>query len=162
MNGMLSIRHEAKPPRKLILRRGSAAADYWSYCEEVGCDVWDELFEVQGAFGEPMGLWLPELLRPPDTSRYVMGVEVPLHYAGSVPTEMELLDLPAHDYLVFQGPPYPEEQMGEAIAQVWREADAYDPAAIGWTWSDTAPRYQLAPKGERGYIEGRPVVQKVS
>ncbi|MDR3691954.1 MAG: hypothetical protein P4L46_21415 [Fimbriimonas sp.] len=33
----------------------------------------------------------------------------------------------------------------------------YRPELTGWVWDKQAPRYQLAPIGERGYIEGRPV-----
>ena len=33
----------------------------------------------------------------------------------------------------------------------------YDPTAIGYHWDDTAPRIQLEPRGERGYIELRAV-----
>ena len=29
-----------KPARKVIIKRGKKAKDYWNYCEEVGCDVW--------------------------------------------------------------------------------------------------------------------------
>lgn len=28
-----------KPTRKVIIKRGKKAKDYWNYCEEVGCDV---------------------------------------------------------------------------------------------------------------------------
>ena len=31
-----------KPERKAIIKRGRTAKEYWSYCQEVGCDVWDE------------------------------------------------------------------------------------------------------------------------
>ncbi|MBQ5334159.1 MAG: helix-turn-helix transcriptional regulator, partial [Oscillospiraceae bacterium] len=29
-----------KPERKVIIKRGVNASDYFAYCEEVGCDVW--------------------------------------------------------------------------------------------------------------------------
>jgi hypothetical protein len=29
-----------KPERKVVLKRGVHAEDYFPYCEEVGCDVW--------------------------------------------------------------------------------------------------------------------------
>ena len=32
-----------KPTRKVVIKRGIAAADYFAYCEEVGCDVWGVL-----------------------------------------------------------------------------------------------------------------------
>lgn len=148
-----------RPARRLILQRGTRATDYWAYCEELGCDVWGTLSSLKNTLGEAMGMWLPESLRKPGTSEYVMGVEVALTYDGPIPDGMECIDLTPTKYLVFQGQPYPEEKMAEAIADVWKAIEAYNPAPTGYRWADdVAPRYQLAPMGERGYIEGRPVV----
>lgn len=147
-----------RPTRKLILLRGRKATDYWGYCEEVGCDVWGTLTGLKGALNEPIGMWLPANLRSPDTSVYAQGVEMPADYAGPVPEGMELIDLPGAKYLVFQGEPYRDEEMGQAIAGVWRAMESYKPEVFGWEWADEAgPRFQLAPIAERGYIEGRPV-----
>lgn len=148
-------RHISKPARGLILRRGAAATHYFEYCEEVGCDVWDALTRIPGAVGEPMGLWLPPTMRPEGTSEYVMGVEVPTNYQGPIPEGMELILAPPQDYLELQGPPYDEADMHRAIGAAMRAFDAFQPE--GWIWSDQAPRYQLAPIGARGYIEGRAV-----
>ena len=63
------------PVRKMIVKRAKKATHYFEYCEEVGCDVWDELAAVESALQEPMGLWLPEAFRAPGTSEYVQGVE---------------------------------------------------------------------------------------
>lgn len=35
--------------------------------------------------------------------------------------------------------------------------ERYDPAVIGYVWDDSNPRIKLEPRGERGYIELRPV-----
>lgn len=35
--------------------------------------------------------------------------------------------------------------------------ERYDPAVIGYVWDDSNPHIQLEPRGERGYIELRPV-----
>ncbi len=147
-----------RPARKFILQRGKSAEDYMEYCGEVGCDVWGVLESLKGALYEPIGAWLPKKLRKPGTSEYVQGVEVPLDYNGPVPDGMEIIDLEPCHMMVFQGPQYPEEKMGEAINAVWKAIDQFDPTLYGWQWADEdAPRYQLAPIGERGYIEARPV-----
>ncbi|HEY0868264.1 MAG TPA: GyrI-like domain-containing protein [Fimbriimonas sp.] len=152
------VRLVEKPARRLILRRGHEATDYWGYCEECGCDVWGELQSLRGALDEPMGMWLPERFRKPETSEYVMAVEMPADYQGTVPDGMEILDLPPCHYLLFQGPPYSDEGMGEAIGKVWKAIESYQPEPAGWQWADeSAPRFQYAPMPERGYIEGRPV-----
>lgn len=147
-----------RPARKFILQRGIKAEDYMEYCGEVGCDVWGVLESLKGALYEPIGAWLPEKLRRPGTSEYVQGVEVPLDYGGPIPDGMEIIDLEPCHMMVFQGPPYPEEKMGEAISAVWKAIDEFNPTLYGWQWADEdAPRFQLAPIGERGYIEARPV-----
>ena len=45
-----------KPARKVILKRGIKANDYWSYCNEVGCDVWGLLTSMKSISSEPVCL----------------------------------------------------------------------------------------------------------
>jgi hypothetical protein len=147
-----------RPARKAIVRRGVAAEDYYTYCEEVGCDVWGVLASIREALYEPAGMWLPENLRRPGTSRYVQGVEVPTDYAGTLPEGFELIDLPPCRLLVFQGPPFADEDYEEAISELWAVMDRYRPELYGFRWADEdGPRIQLEPQGYRGYIEARPV-----
>ncbi len=156
--GTVFVQILERPRRKLILRRGAACEDYYAYCEEVGCDVWETLCGVKEALYEPIGMWMPKSLRPEGTSVYAQGVEVPENYSGALPNGFELIELPACHMLVFQGPPYDEERYEEAIGELWRRTQGYDPSVYGFEWADEdAPRFQLAPMGYRGYIEGRPV-----
>lgn len=146
-----------KPARKVVLKRGVAAEDYFAYCGEVGCDVWGILTSMDSLCGEPVCLWLPEAYRKPNTSAYVQGVEAEPDYAGPVPEGFDVIDLPAADYLAFQGEPFREEDYCGAIDAVQQAMEKYDPALIGCQWDDSNPRIQLEPRGERGYIELRPV-----
>lgn len=147
-----------RPARKLILQRARAATHYFEYCEELGCDVWGVLSSIKGAMYEPIGMWLPENLRKPGTAEYAQGVEVPVDFKGELPEEMEIIDLPPCKMMVFQSQPYPDEKMGEVIGMVQKSIEAYDPAVFGFQWADgDGPWFQLAPIGERGYIEARPV-----
>ena len=146
-----------KPARKVILKRGKTATHYWTYCEEVGCDVWGLLTSIQSISGEPVCLWLPQAYIRPDTSEYVQGVEVPVDYDGEIPEGFEIIDLPAAKYLMFQGEPFEEEHYGEAIMQVQQAIQRYNPATIGYRWDGDNPRIQLEPVGERGYIELHPI-----
>ena len=147
-----------KPARKVILKRGITAKHYWTYCEEVGCDVWGLLLSIKSISGEPVCLWLPEHLILPGTSEYVQGVEVDASYAGHVPAGFEIIDLPAATYLMFQGEPFPEEAYGEAIRQVQHAIQQYQPSLTGYQWDPSNPKIQLEPIGTRGYIELHPVV----
>ena len=49
-----------KPERKVIIKRGKEATEYFKYCEEVGCDVWGLLCSMKSISGEPVCLWLPK------------------------------------------------------------------------------------------------------
>ena len=146
-----------KPARKVVLKRGTKAEDYFAYCEEVGCDVWGLLTSMDSLCGEPVCLWLPEEYRPAGTSIYVQGVETDLDCDGPIPEGFDVIELPEADYLMFQGEPFREEDYCQAIEAVQQAMDRYDPAVIGLKWNDAQPRIQLEPRGERGYIELRSV-----
>ncbi len=149
-----------KPARKVIIKRGVKANEYFSYCEEVGCDVWGLLTSIKSISGEPVCMWLPKHLRKPVTNEYVQGVEVESDYNGSVPEGFELIELPAAKYLLFRGEPFADEDYEQAITEIWQAEKKYDPAFIGYEWDEENPRIQLEPRGKRGYIELVPVKEK--
>ena len=146
-----------KPARKVIIKRGKTATDYFGYCEEVGCDVWGLLCSMKSISGEPVCLWLPKHLIPEGTGEYVQGVEVALDFDGQIPEGFDIIELPKSKYMMFQGEPFAEENFEEAIRQVWGAIKKYIPETIGYRWDDLNPRIQLEPRGERGYIELHPV-----
>ncbi len=145
-----------KPARRVVLKRGVKAAEYWSYCQEVGCEVWGVLTSMRSLSGEPVCLWLPAEYRA-GGSEYVQGVEVPADYDGPAPEGFDVIDLPAAAYLMFQSEPFAEEDYCQAIEFLQAAMDRYDPSVIGFRWDDALPRIQLEPRGERGYIELRGV-----
>lgn len=149
-----------KPRRKVILKRGIQAEDYFDYCSEVGCDVWGILMSMDSLCGEPVCLWLPEKYRKPGTSVYVQGVEVLPDDEVKIPGGFDIIELPETEYLVFQGEPFREEDYCQAILAVQHAMSQYDPALIGYMWDDENPRIQLEPRGERGYIELRAVKRR--
>lgn len=146
-----------KPRRRVIIKRGIAATDYWSYCNEVGCDVWGLLKSIKSISGEPVCLWLPVQLRKPAANEYVQGVEVEADYSGAVPEGFELIELPEASYLLFRGEPFAEEDYEDAISEIWDAEKKYDPEFIGYKWDDANPKIQLEPVGSRGYMELMPV-----
>lgn len=147
-----------RPERKLILKRGRKASHYFEYCEEVGCEVWDNLSNIKDALYEPMGMWLPDSLIVAGTSVYAQGVEMPNSYNGPVPEGFDIVALPACQMMVFQGQPYDDSKFEDAISDLWEVMKTYDPTTYGFEWADNdGPRFQLEPMGYRGYIEARPV-----
>lgn len=142
-----------KPARKVIIKRGKTADDYFAYCEEVGCDVWGLLMSMDSLCGEPVCLWLPDSMKKSGTSTYVQGVEVDKDFEGDIPDGFDIISLPEAEYLMFQGEPFREEDYCEAITAVQQSMNNYDPSVIGYKWDKENPRIQLEPRGERGYIE---------
>lgn len=159
-NNTVFVQVVERPARKLILKRGKLAKDYFAYCEELGCDIFEELKGVKDALYEPVGMWLPPNLQKPGTSEYAMGVEMPADYKGSVPAGYEIIDLPPCKMMIFQGQPYDDSVFEQAIGDLWAVMKTYNPELYGFQWADAdGPRFQLEPWGYRGYIEGRPVRQ---
>lgn len=150
-----------RPARKLILKRGEKADNYFQYCEEVGCDVWGMLVSIKEALHEPAGIWLPAAMRA-GGSEYVQGVEVPHSYDGDIPEGFDIIDLPPCRMMVFQGEPYDDITFGNAIDSMQKHLKTFRPELYGYTWDGNHPRFQLEPQGWRGYIELWPVreVQK--
>jgi AraC-like DNA-binding protein len=153
-----------RPARKLLLKRSKSAEDYFSYCEDVGCGdnensaPWDILCEIKEALYEPVGVWLPENMRPEGTGIYAHGVEVAADYAGSVPDGFDVIELEPCKMLVFQGEPYDDSVFEQAIGALWERIEKFNPEVYGYEYADElAPRMQLAPMGWRGYIEMLPV-----
>lgn len=148
-----------KPARKVLIKRGIQAKDYFEYCEEVGCDIWGLLTSIRSISGEPVCMWLPKEYQKPGTSEYVQGVEVPLDYAGEIPEGFDVMELPAADYMMFQGEPFLEEEYCQAIEEVQESIKRYNPAITGYAWDAANPRIQLEPMGKRGYIEMLPITR---
>ena len=149
-----------KPARKVIIKRGEKAEEYWTYCQEVGCDVWGVLTSMKSLCGEPVCLWLPDKYRRGGGSVYVQGVEVDMEYNGEIPEGFDVIELPEAKYMMFQGEPFEEKDYCEAIEAVQAAMDRYDPTPAGYAWDDENPRIQLEPVGTRGYIELRAVRKK--
>ena len=153
-----------RPVRKLILRRGKEADNYFDYCSEIGCGehnasvAWDVLTEIKEALYEPVGVWLPENMRPAGTGIYAHGVEVAEDFSGEIPENFEVMELLACQMMVFQGESYADEVFEEAVGMCMEQIRRFNPEVYGYEWApEIAPRMQLAPEGWRGYIEMLPV-----
>lgn len=151
------IQKVQKPARKVLIKRGIKADDYFTYCEEIGWDVWGYFTSIKSISGEPVSMWLPKEYRKPNTSEYVQGVELPLSYEEKIDEGFDLIELPEADYLMFQGEPFPEEEYCRAIEDLQEAIKKYNPESIGLQWDAANPHIQLEPIGKRGYIEMKAV-----
>lgn len=137
-----TIHVQTFPKRWLLLKRGVKANNYFSYSEEVGCDVWGLLCSIKEALYEPIGVWLPDALRLPNTSEYAQGVELPFNYSGVVPEGFDLIDLPECNMMMFQSEPYDDIYFEKIITALSAAIDIYDPTVDGYEWVDNvAPRF---------------------
>ena len=142
-----------KPARRVVIKRGVKAKDYFEYSEEVGCDVWGLLSSIKSISGEPICMWLPAKFIKKGTSEYVQGTEVVADFKDEIPAGFDILNLPASKYLMFKGEPFAEENYSDEIMNVCKAIEKYDPETIGYSWDKSVPRIQLEPIGKRGYIE---------
>ena len=149
-----------KPERKVLIKRGIKADNYWDYSNEVGCDVWGLLTSMPSLSGEPVCMWLPKQYIKPSTSLYVQGVEVPTDYQGEIPEGFDVILLPEATYLMFTSEPFEEVDYENAILNVWDAMGKYNPNVLGYVWDEDNPRIQLEPIGHRGYIELKAVKKK--
>ena len=58
---------------------------------------------------------------------------------------------------MFKGEPFKEEEYCQAIEEIQKAVEKYDPQEIGASWDESNPRIQLEPVGSRGYIELWPI-----
>ena len=159
-NRKVTVQKIHKSARKVIIKRGIKATDYWSYCNEVGCDVWGLLKSIRSISGEPICMWLPVQYRNPVLNEYVQGVEVEMEYQGIIPDGFEIIELPEADYLLFRSEPYDDEDYGSAILDVQKVISEFDFQGNGYVRDENNPRIQLEPICTRGYIELVPVISR--
>ncbi|MGN1295645.1 MAG: helix-turn-helix domain-containing protein [Bacilli bacterium] len=145
--------------RRVPIKRGVKAQDYFSYCHEVGCDVWGLFNSIKEKDKEPLCLFLPQKLIKTNTSSYVQGVEVPSSFKD-IPDGYEIITLPKATYLKFNGEPFEEEDYEQAITNLWQAMEKFDVSSIGYVYDEDNPRIQLEPIGKRGYIEFKAVKKK--
>jgi len=155
-----------RPARKLLLKRSKSAEDYFGYCEEFGCAddetgnsiPWEIVSRIKEALYEPVGMWLPDNMRPAGTGVYAQGIELPADYSGKIPEGFDIVDMPPCKLLVFQGEPFDDDEFEQAIGALWERIEKFNPEVYGYEYADElAPRIQLVPLGWRGYIEMRPI-----
>ncbi|MDR1464371.1 MAG: helix-turn-helix domain-containing protein [Oscillospiraceae bacterium] len=157
--GVVTVTPIERPTRKLILKRAIHSTDYWTLCEEIGCD-WEGIFN---SIPEKIDLFrycqLPPNLVTPGTCPVAFGVEVPLDYAKPLPEGCDVMELPPCTLLYFQTVPYEDPNgFGVAHEMMERAFDAYRPEMYGWAWApELAPLYVFSATPETGARKAVPV-----
>lgn len=155
----VTVHAAARPARKLLILRSKGAADYMSFCAEMGRD-WEETMNAEAEkFDIPALVELPKSMVKPGTSALAAGIELPLDHAEPVPDGMEILDLPAGKLLYFQGAPYEDEDdyLG-AIKIVFEAMHSYTPEEHGLRYAfDDAPKFNFGATAGGGAAIALPV-----
>lgn len=134
-----------RPRRKLILLRSKKATDYFTYCEEVGCD-WEGLFNsIPSKLETAAILELPKELQKEGYSVIASGIEVPVDYQGEIPENCEIVELAPGTMLYFESEPFEtEEEFFLAIESVLKAVEKYEPENYGLKYADEiAPRFNF-------------------
>ncbi len=149
-----------KPARKLIIRRGVLSTDYFSFCEEIGCDIWDILEKTPHRADDVSFVMLPAFLTSEGTSGVGCAVEVPCDYHLPVPEGCDIIDLPAQAMLWFQGAPYEDESWyGGAHTELNNAIENYNPELFGYRFApDLAPKHYFSASAQKGCRALIPVV----
>lgn len=100
----------SRPARKLILFRSQKAEDYWSFCQEKGCEWFGYLNSNEEKFDTPAILTLPESLVEKNTGKIAAGIEVPESYETDLLSDgYEIINLPPTELLYIQSQPFENE-----------------------------------------------------
>lgn len=136
VNNTIAATILSRPKRKLMLLYSKSGTDYWSFCQEQGCNWEGLLLSVRQRMDIPSFLTLPSHMVPPRCAVGAVGIEVPANYAGEVPAGYSLLDLPAGEMVYFQSAPYKrEDAFPEAIKSVFAAYKNYTPGQYGYSFS---------------------------
>lgn len=152
----------SRPKRKLMLLRSEHATDYWTFCEEKGCDWTGLLNSIPEKLDISGLIELPRQLVKPGTSAVGAGVELPADYDGKkVPAGYELIDLEPCEMLYFQTEPYEDEEaFCVAIDAAQRAYARYDPSRYGLAYAfERAPKFNYGADTTMGAKLSMPVVR---
>lgn len=138
--------------RKLVFLPSVNAADYMSFCEEMGCEWEGLLNSYEAKFDTAALLTLPKRLIPEGFGSCAAGVELPYSYSGKIPQGYYTAELEAGYMLYIESAPYQkEEDFCIAIEQAVRAYEQYQPQRYGFTYdADAAPSFNFGAYPQTG------------
>lgn len=158
----VTAEYVVKPPCKLIIKRGVKSTDYFSYCDEMGCDIWDELEKLKNRLDKVVFVTLPDFLVKSGTSNVGAAAETPCDYSGEIPDGCDVIALPEYTVIRFCGEPYRDENWyGGAHAELDEAMKAYNPTADGYEFAfDLYPQFQYPAPAKDGVKALKPVIKR--
>ena len=99
-----------KPKRKMIILRSRNATDYFSFCEECGCEWEGYLNSNPKKLDTAAIVTLPDRFVKAGTSKIAAGIEVPFDYTDSALADgYEIIELPECIMVYFKSQPFENE-----------------------------------------------------
>lgn len=157
---LCKITVKKRQKRKLIYLPSHKAHDYFSYCEEMGCE-WEEILNSIDEKLETAALIeLPDTLVETGFSKIAVGIEVPLDYDKEIPKSYKIVELLPCIMLHFQSAPYENtEDYGKAIESVYKVVKQYNPSLDGYKFAyDIAPSFNYGADTSTGARMAIPVL----
>lgn len=150
-----------RPDRKLIYLPSKTAGDYFSFCEEAGCEWEGLLNSIPEKFDSAALIELPDSLVENGFSKVAAGIEVPLDYSKALPQQYKTAELPKCVMLYFQSEPYEnEEDFCKAIESTYAAIGRYNPSLYGYKLAyDTAPTFNFGADAHTGAKIAVPAVE---
>lgn len=154
------ITAKERKKRKLIYLPSHYAKDYFSYCEEMGCEWLGLLNSIAEKFEPAALIELPDRLVQPGFSKIASGIEVPSNYNKELPEQYKVVELPECIMLYFQSEPYEnEEDFCKAIESTYVAIGKYNPALYGYKFAyDIAPSFNFGADTSTGARLAVPVL----
>jgi len=148
-----------KPACKLIIKRGILSTDYFSYCDEIGCDIWDKLDKIANCLDKVVFVSLPAYLVK-ETSNVGTAAQVPLDWRGEMPNGCDIIAIPEQTMIWFQGMPYEDENWyGGAHSELDNAMNNYKPELYGYKFAyEKAPVFYYPASAKDGVKVLKPVV----
>ncbi len=148
-----------KPTCKLILKRGIKSTGYFEFDAEMGCDKFEILETIPNALEKVVFIELPANMITSGTSKVAAALEVSFDFKGKIPEGFEMIDLPAHLYIWFNGAPYEDDCMyGVAHEELYRAIDNYRPELYGYEYAkDSVPIFNYFASAANGVRQMIPV-----
>lgn len=142
----------SRDKRTLVFLPSKSAEDYMSYCEEIGCEWEGLLNSFEQKLDTAAIVTLPKSLVPEGCSSTAAGIELPVSYKGEIPQGYHTAELPAGALLYLESEPYEkEEDFCNAIEQVYRAYEGYDPGRFGYAYDfENAPSFNFGAQMETG------------
>lgn len=158
----ITVTFVERSARKMILLYSETGTDYWSFCQEQGCDWEGLLRSIPERMDAPAFLALPKQMIPTGKALGAVGIEVPADWQGQPPKGYDIIDLPPISLAYFQSPPYEkEDDFPQAIGAVFAAYEGYKPEPYGYVFAETeAPVMNFGAYQESGARIAVPVKRK--